>query len=44
MNTAHLQDLIAVNIRLRARVSILEEIVAALEAKLAEATSTTGLW
>jgi hypothetical protein len=39
-----LQDLIADNIRLRARVSVLEETVAALEAKLAEATATTGLW
>ena len=38
------QDLIAENIRLRARVGILEETVAALEAKLAEATATTGLW
>jgi hypothetical protein len=32
------QDLIADNIRLRARVEVLEE------AKLAEATATTGLW
>ncbi len=39
-----MQDLIADNIRLRARVSVLEETVAALEAKLAEATATTGLW
>jgi hypothetical protein len=38
------KDLIAENIRLRARVGILEETVAALEAKLAEATATTGLW
>jgi hypothetical protein len=38
------QDLIAENIRLRARVGVLEETVAALEAKLAEATATTGLW
>jgi hypothetical protein len=29
---------------LRARVRVLEEAVAALEAKLAEATATTGLW
>jgi hypothetical protein len=36
--------LIADNIRLRARVSVLEDTVAALEAKLAEATATTGLW
>jgi hypothetical protein len=36
--------LIADNIRLRARVSLLEEAMAALEAKLAEATATTGLW
>ncbi len=39
-----MQDLIADNIRLRARVSVLEETVAALEVKLAEATATTGLW
>ncbi len=39
-----LQDLIADNIRLRARVGVLEEAVATLEAKLAEATATTGLW
>jgi hypothetical protein len=38
------KDLIADNIRLRARVGILEEAVATLEAKLAEATATTGLW
>jgi hypothetical protein len=38
------QDLIADNIRLRARVGVLEEAVAALETKLAEATATTGLW
>jgi hypothetical protein len=38
------QDLIADNIRLRARVGVLEEAVAVLEAKLAEATATTGLW
>jgi hypothetical protein len=38
------KDLIAENIRLRARVGILEEAVATLEAKLAEATATTGLW
>ena len=38
------KDLIAENIRLRARVGVLEETVAALEAKLAEATATTGLW
>ncbi len=38
------QDLIADNIRLRARVGVLEEAVATLEAKLAEATATTGLW
>jgi hypothetical protein len=36
--------LIADNIRLRACVSVLEDTVAALEAKLAEATATTGLW
>jgi hypothetical protein len=39
-----LQDLIADNIRLRARVGVLEEAVATLEAKLAEATAITGLW
>jgi hypothetical protein len=39
-----LQDLIADNIRLRARVGVLEEAVATLEARLAEATATTGLW
>ncbi len=38
------KDLIADNIRLRARVGVLEEAVATLEAKLAEATVTTGLW
>jgi hypothetical protein len=38
------QDLIAENIRLRARVGVLEDAVAALEAKLSEATATTGLW
>jgi hypothetical protein len=38
------QDLIAENIRLRARVGVLEEAVATLEARLAEATATTGLW
>ena len=38
------QDLIAENIRLRARVGVLEEAVATLETKLAEATATTGLW
>jgi hypothetical protein len=38
------KDLIADNIRLRARVGVLEEAVATLEAKLAEATATTGLW
>ncbi len=38
------KDLIAENIRLRARVGVLEETVAALEVKLAEATATTGLW
>ncbi len=38
------QDLIADNIRLRARVGVLEEAVATLEARLAEATATTGLW
>ena len=38
------KDLIAENIRLRARVGILEEAVATLESKLAEATATTGLW
>jgi hypothetical protein len=38
------QDLIADNIRLRARVGVLEEAVANLEARLAEATATTGLW
>jgi hypothetical protein len=49
------QDLIAENIRLRARVGVLEEAVAVLEtklaeatatleARLAEATATTGLW
>ncbi len=36
--------MIADNIRLRARVGVLEETVAALESKLAEATATTGLW
>ncbi len=36
--------MIADNIRLRARVGVLEETVAALEARLAEATATTGLW
>ncbi len=36
--------MIADNIRLRARVGVLEEAVATLEAKLAEATATTGLW
>jgi hypothetical protein len=35
--------LIADNIQLRARVGVLEEAVATLEAKLAEATATTGL-
>ncbi len=39
-----MQDLIADNIRLRARVGILEEAVATLEIKLGEATATTGLW
>jgi hypothetical protein len=39
-----LQDLIADNIWLRARVGVLEEAVATLEARLAEATATTGLW
>jgi hypothetical protein len=39
-----LKDLITDNIRLRARVSVLEDTVAALEAKLAEVTATTGLW
>jgi hypothetical protein len=39
-----LQDLIADNIRLRARIGVLEEAVATLEAKLTEATATTGLW
>jgi hypothetical protein len=39
-----LKDLIADNIRLRARVGVLEEAVATLETKLAEATATTGLW
>ncbi len=39
-----MQDLIADNIRLRSRVDVLEEAVATLEAKLAEATATTGLW
>ena len=38
------KDLIADNIRLRARIGVLEEAVATLEAKLAEATATTGLW
>ena len=38
------KDLIADNIRLRARVGVLEEAVATLEARLAEATATTGLW
>jgi hypothetical protein len=38
------QDLIADNIRLRARVGVLEEAVATLETKLVEATATTGLW
>jgi hypothetical protein len=38
------KDLIAENIRLRARVGVLEEAIAALETKLAEATATTGLW
>jgi hypothetical protein len=38
------QDLIADNIRLRARVGVLEEAVAVLETKLEEATATTGLW
>jgi len=38
------QDLIAENIRLRARVGVLEEAVATLETRLAEATATTGLW
>ncbi len=38
------KDLIADNIRLRARVGVLEEAVAALESRLAEATATTGLW
>jgi len=41
---APFKDLIAENIRLRARVGILEEAVATLETKLAEATATTGLW
>ena len=34
------KDLIAENIRLRARVGVLEEAIAALETKLAEATAT----
>ncbi len=38
------KDLIADNIRLRAQVGVLEEAIAALETKLAEATATTGLW
>jgi hypothetical protein len=38
------KDLIADNIRLRARVGVLEEMVATLEARFAEATAATGLW
>ena len=38
------KDLIADNIRLRARVGVLEEAIATLEARLTEATAATGLW